>query len=112
MALLVACLCAQWCNTCKDFQPLLDKLASERAADKFAWVDIEEQEDLLGDLDVTNFPTILIAHQASGEVLFCGPITPHIETLQRLCQSADQGSLHSGALDAGWDDVAQQLLHH
>lgn len=52
---------------------------------RFAWLDIEDQADLVGDLDIETFPTLLVA-DAQG-VLFLGPLTPHADTLSRLLGS-------------------------
>jgi thioredoxin 1 len=91
--LLVACLCAQWCGTCRDYRAVFDALAAELgAATRFAWVDIEDEADALGDeLDVENFPTLLVAR--GDTVLFFGTLTPHPPTLARLVQSALAGEL-------------------
>lgn len=90
--LLVACLCAQWCGTCRDYRAVVDALAAEiGAAAVFKWVDIEDEADALGDLDVENFPTLLVAR--GDAVLFFGTLTPHPPTLARLVQSALAGEL-------------------
>ena len=90
--LLIACLCAQWCGTCRDYLAVFEALRADlgpRAA--CAWVDIEDDDEVLGHLDVENFPTLLIAR--GDEVLFFGPITPQPQTLARLVQSAFAGGL-------------------
>lgn len=92
--LLVAGLCAQWCGTCREYQPLFDQQAKafgDRA--RFAWVDVEDHDELLGAIDVENFPTLLIAR--GDEVLFYGVVTPHAQTLARLVQTAMDGDLKS-----------------
>jgi hypothetical protein len=38
---------------------------------RFAWLDIEDQSDLVGDLDIGNLPTVLMA-DAQGTRFF-GP---------------------------------------
>lgn len=90
--LLVACLCAQWCRTCDAYR---DTLAATRdaialghpgRATRFVWVDIEDESELVGDLDVEDFPTLLLAR--GDEVLFFGPVLPHAQTLDRLVRSA------------------------
>ncbi len=89
--LLVACLCAQWCGTCRDYQSLFTQLQAEFALVKFAWVDVEDHADWVDPIEVENFPTLLIAQ---GETpLFFGTLTPHIETLRRLIQSQLQDSV-------------------
>ena len=109
--LLVACLCAQWCRTCESYR---DTLAAARAALRdarpharlrFAWVDIEDESELVGDLDIEDFPTLLIAR---GErVLFFGPVMPHAQTLERLVEGALDDAL--GALPAGLEPDALAL---
>ncbi|NBX20440.1 MAG: thioredoxin [Betaproteobacteria bacterium] len=84
--LLVACLCAQWCGTCKDYQPLFTALQAEFPGARMRWVDVEDEADLVDPIEVENFPTLLIAQ---GErATFFGTVTPHLETLRRLIQSS------------------------
>ena len=49
------------------------------------WVDIEDEAELVGDLDVETFPTLVIADDT--QVRFVGPVTPQRETLQRLLRA-------------------------
>lgn len=56
----------------------------------FVWVDIEDQAELMGGVDVEDFPTLLIG-QGGGrdvEVRFWGPVLPHRQTLHQLIQHA------------------------
>ena len=89
--LLVACLCAAWCGSCRDYRATFDALAASHADVEFAWVDIEDDADALGDPDIENFPTLLIAR--GDTVLFYGTVLPHAQTLHRLVQSALAGDL-------------------
>jgi thiol-disulfide isomerase/thioredoxin len=91
--LLVACLCAQWCGTCKDYAALFQGLQAEFPGATFRWIDIEDESELVDPIEVENFPTLLIA--TGGQARFFGTITPHIETLRRLIQS------HAGNTGAG-----------
>ncbi|MEO5688607.1 MAG: thioredoxin domain-containing protein [Burkholderiaceae bacterium] len=90
--LLVACLCAQWCRTCDAYRETLVAvkaaiaLGHPVAATRFVWIDIEDESDLVGDLDIEDFPTILLAR--ADQLLFFGPVTPHAQTLDRLVRSA------------------------
>lgn len=86
-ALTVVCYCAAWCNTCAAYQPQFDQLANHYPQHCFVWVDIEENEELLGDEDVDNFPTVLVQNKKG--TLFFGSLLPHIEHLQRLLDHAD-----------------------
>ena len=81
--LRVVCLCAAWCGTCTEYQPLFAQLQAEFAAARFEWVDIEDEADLVDPIEVENFPTILIGQGA--EPRFFGTVMPHLETLRRLC---------------------------
>lgn len=94
--LTVACLCAEWCGSCRgyraDFEATLN--AQTGVGIEAHWIDIEDQAELVGAIDVENFPTLLIAR--GNEVLFFGAVTPHTSTLQRLVQAAAAGDAHLG----------------
>jgi thioredoxin 1 len=82
---VVICLCAQWCGTCRDYRAGFDGLAAEFPGVNLRWLDIEEQADDLGDLDVENFPTLFIRRGES--VLFFGTMLPHLSYLRRLIET-------------------------
>lgn len=92
MSLHLICLCAQWCGTCRDYLPLFDALPAQRPAVQTHWVDIEDEEDALGDIDITTFPMLLIVDDSAG-LCFAGPVTPQASTLLRLCDAGAAGSL-------------------
>ncbi len=52
------------------------------------WIDIEEEAELVGDLDVETFPTLVILD--AEQVRFAGPLTPQAETLRRLLRATLQ----------------------
>ena len=80
--LLVACLCAQWCGTCRDYRAEFDRLADAHPEVCFAWIDIETHADRLDDLDVENFPTLLMEDGVTTR--FFGTVLPHISIAERL----------------------------
>lgn len=82
---VVICLCAQWCGTCRDYQAGFDALAADFPGVEFRWLDIEDEADALGDLDIENFPTLFIRRGAS--VLFFGTLLPYLNTLRRLIET-------------------------
>jgi thioredoxin-like negative regulator of GroEL len=82
---VVACLCAAWCNTCGDFQAPFMQLATRFPEVQFVWIDIEDQANVVGDLDVENFPTLLI--QQNELVNFFGTVLPDAKLTERLLQS-------------------------
>ena len=108
--LLVACLCADWCSSCRDYRPTFDALAARFAgAADFAWIDIEDEADALGDPDIENFPTLLVADAQA--LRFLGAVTPHAQTAERLVRSALGGELPPVAgADAALADRVRSLL--
>ncbi len=106
-SLLVACLCAQWCGTCRDFQPLFMQLQADFPQARFVWVDVEDESDLVDPIEVENFPTLMIARQ--GQPLFFGTITPHLETLRRLIQNHQAATPAPGTPDADVAQLVQRL---
>lgn len=81
----VVCLCAAWCNTCGDYRAVFEALAREWPDLRFEWVDIEDDAELAGDLDVETFPTVLVAD--AGQARFLGPLLPQPAVLGRLIAS-------------------------
>lgn len=79
---VVACLCAGWCDVCKQYRPGFEALAAEFPGQQFVWIDIEDQADLVGDLDVENFPTLLM--QRDDIVAFYGTMLPEPRQVARL----------------------------
>lgn len=91
-ALDVICLCAQWCGNCRDYLPVFESLRDRYAgAARMGWIDIEDESEVLGDVEVENFPTLLLLQ---GDVpLFMGPLVPQAAVLTQLVQSALDGRL-------------------
>ena len=79
---LVACLCAAWCDTCVAYRPGFMAMAGRFPRAEFRWVDIEDDAEAVEDIDVENFPTILV--RRGRETLFQGVMLPHHEHLERL----------------------------
>jgi thioredoxin 1 len=80
----VVCLCAAWCGTCRDYEATFEALQVALPGHRYAWIDIEDQADAIGDIDVETFPTLMVASQ--GRVLFAGPVLPRLSDAQRLLQ--------------------------
>ena len=91
--LVVACLCAQWCSSCREYRATFDEVARRFPDARFLWIDIEDEAALVDDIEVETFPTLLIA--AGAEPRFLGPVAPHAESLAALVRA------HAGdAVDA------------
>lgn len=106
--LIVVCLCAQWCGTCRDYRSTFDAVAQDRSDMHFMWVDIEDEADLVDPVEVENFPTLLLA--AADGVRFFGTVLPHKDTLVRLLRShggADSPRLT--AIDPHVESLASRL---
>jgi thiol-disulfide isomerase/thioredoxin len=82
---IVACLCAAWCGTCESYRASFEDVASRHPDKLFLWIDIEDQADVVGDLDVENFPTLLIQHHEL--VAFFGTMLPDPALAHRLVQA-------------------------
>lgn len=82
---IVACLCAAWCGTCGSYRATFEQIASRHPDKHFVWIDIEDQADIVGDLDVDNFPTLLM--QKDGVVAFFGTVLPDAALAERLIQA-------------------------
>lgn len=79
-------LCAAWCGVCREFAPAVAELARQHPDASVHWVDVEDSADLVDELDVNNFPTLLIG--VDGQPVFFGTILPHAQTAARLIQDA------------------------
>ncbi|MBC3886305.1 thioredoxin family protein [Undibacterium griseum] len=106
---LVACLCAAWCDTCTAYRTHFQELAARHPDKCFAWIDIEESAHLVDEIEIENFPTLLIQYQ--DQVAFLGTMLPDTGQLHRLIGSL-QESLASAPIKrsalnqqapAGWN---------
>ena len=78
----VVCLCAAWCGVCREWQPTFSAQARANPHLRFAWVDVEDEDDAMGDVDIETFPTLLIAR--GNQVLYLAPIPPMASQFTRL----------------------------
>lgn len=88
----MVCLCALWCGNCRDYQsPFESRQVEFQGRARFSWIDIEDQSEVIGDMEVENFPTLFLL---KGDVpLFFGPLTPQPGVLAQLVQTALEGRL-------------------
>lgn len=104
---VVICLCAAWCRLCEGYAPVLEsvvgRLETAHPGLGARWFDIEDEAELLGDVDVQTFPTIVFV-DAGGRPRFAGPVPPQPEALQRLLLS-----LLTAAPGAGGPGVDEEI---
>ena len=104
---LVVCLCAEWCGTCREYRDPLKAVAADFPRHAFAWIDIEDEAELAGDVDIETFPTLLVLE--GPQVLFYGPVLPGEEALRRLLRALEENGPQPTALDAEVRDLVQRL---
>lgn len=80
----VVALCAAWCDTCTEFRRAFERMAATRPDALFVWLDIEDDAQLCGDIDVENFPTLAIFRGAA--LLHYGVSLPQEGTVARLIE--------------------------
>jgi thioredoxin 1 len=81
----VVCLCADWCGVCREYRLIFKAAAARHPSLRFAWIDVEDQAELVGDLDIDTFPTLMVLDDSG--VHFQGAIMPQAGTLLRLVDS-------------------------
>ncbi|MEO5670479.1 MAG: thioredoxin family protein [Ramlibacter sp.] len=86
----VICLCAEWCGVCRDWRSTFTQAALTHTGMRFAWIDIEDEADAMGDVDIETFPTLLVAQ--GGKARFYGPVQPSSSQLARLLASLTDGA--------------------
>ncbi|MEW5863890.1 MAG: thioredoxin family protein [Pseudomonadota bacterium] len=79
--LLVACLCAAWCRTCSEFRDTFERLARANAGARFVWLDVEDDAEFLGDIEVESFPTLAVFRGATP--VFYGVTSPQEGVVMR-----------------------------
>lgn len=78
----VACLCAEWCGVCREWREAFLEQARAHPGIRFAWIDVEDEDEAMGEVDIETFPTLLVAR--GHEALFLGPVQPSGAGLGRL----------------------------
>jgi thioredoxin 1 len=106
----VICLCAGWCGVCRDWRPLFEEAARAHPQLQFAWVDIEDEADAMGDVDVETFPSVLIAQ--GDEARFLGPVLPSAGQLSRLVTSLQAQQQPASGLPPAAQALFKRLAAH
>ncbi len=83
--LIVIALCAEWCGTCREFRPVLARIAAAHPEIVFAWADIEDDAEIAGDIEVESFPTLALIR--NGEPLYFGATLPLENVVTKLLRA-------------------------
>ena len=103
----VACLCAAWCGVCREWQPLFTQQARAHPHMRFAWVDVEDEDDAMGEVDIQTFPTLLVAR--GTRVLHLAPIPPSATQFTRLLATLQAQPAAAPGLPDDADDLLRRL---
>ncbi|MFN7570684.1 MAG: thioredoxin [Betaproteobacteria bacterium] len=106
----VVCLCAQWCRTCGGYRDDLRALAASDPQTNYLWLDIEDDAELVGELDVETFPTVLVLR--GTQPLFYGPVLPQVAQVAQLLarlRAAGDGARALGDLPAEIEPLLDAL---
>jgi thioredoxin reductase (NADPH) len=88
--MMVVALCAAWCDTCGEFRGAFDRLAAENPNAAFVWLDIEDEAEIVGEVEVENFPTLAV--YVSERLVHFGVSLPQEGVVRRLLAAlADEG---------------------
>jgi thioredoxin reductase (NADPH) len=91
-------LCAAWCTTCREFRAACEGVAQARPDASIVWIDVEDDEALVGDLDIETFPTLAVFE---GERLrHFGATLPRVDLVLRLLLDAASLSAADAPEDA------------
>lgn len=60
-------LCAEWCGTCRGYRAVMEAAAARFPGWRTAWIDIEDQSDLVDELEIETFPTVLLYQQGASQ---------------------------------------------
>ena len=104
----MVCLCADWCGACKAYRGVFSQLAEALVQTypdcRFVWIDVEDQADLVGDLEIETFPTLLVGNDHG--LNFLGAVTPQPDVLRRLVTSL----LEPGATRTAHQPATQRII--
>ncbi|MEO7390939.1 MAG: thioredoxin family protein [Ramlibacter sp.] len=103
----VICLCAEWCGVCRDWRGAFEQAAALHPDVRFAWIDIEDDSQAMGDVEIDTFPTLLVAQ--GGIARFFGPVPPSPAQITRLL-SGLSGIPDSAGLASESQVLLQRLL--
>lgn len=111
MTARLLCLCAGWCTTCASYAPTFEAVSERLRAEwpdlQSRWIDIEDEAELVGDLDIETFPTVVVLDH--DRVRFHGTLTPQPEVLERVVRGALRGDAAPADLPKAVVEMARRI---
>jgi thioredoxin 1 len=104
---LVVALCAAWCDSCNEFRTTFERIAQARPEMYFLWLDIEDDSEICGDIDIENFPTLAIYR--GTRLLHYGVSLPQEGTVARLIDEIAERSEADAAAPQAVHDLPRSL---
>lgn len=89
------------------FEQIAAELAASGVALRARWIDIEDEADLVDDLDIETFPTVVVYD--ARQLHFAGPLTPQPETLRRLLASLVDSAGTAAGANPAFEALVQRL---
>jgi thioredoxin-like negative regulator of GroEL len=104
----VICLCAEWCGTCRDYRRALQQRAHTRDDAVHVWIDIEDESDWLGDLDLETLPTLLVLNERRP--MFFGTVLPHVEIIDRTLRALRENGPSGDPVPTEFKDAVARVV--
>jgi thioredoxin 1 len=103
---LIACLCAGWCNACTAYRPQFQQWSARHPEKSFVWIDIEDQADLVGDIELEKFPVLLI--QRGDIVVYFGAVETGRQDAERILAAQTGKSTDELRAEASSSEMRRQ----
>lgn len=87
---------ASWCDACKPFAPVFEKVAAKHPLHTFGKVDTQQEKDLVSKLGVDHIPTLLLYRD--GILVFRQPgyfSEEQLDDIVRQAESLDMDEVRS-----------------
>jgi thioredoxin 1 len=82
-------------------------LANHETSARFFWLDVEDEDELVGDIDIQTFPSLMIVD--AGTVKFFGPVTTQPGVLTRVISSAFSSGAPAFSQQSGIEQLLKNL---
>jgi thioredoxin 1 len=83
---------AEWCEPCKGFKTVFNKVVSQFPAVQFATIDVETEKELMEDFGIRSVPTIMIFRNHVALCMESGALTE--KALKELIDQAVSLDMH------------------